>query len=233
MDTSHLKKSLSEQSAGKIIQIIKENNLQEGDKLPNENELAQKLNVSRGTVREAISTLISRKIVVSQRGSGTFISSKCSIPDDPLGLTFIKDHYKLMPLDITEIRLYLEPKMAALATARATTEEKQSILKQCDIVEDLIKQHQNYNEADAAFHSLIAKASGNQIMERLIPILTYGVDTAIDETKNALTAETVYWHRQVALCINNGDMDGAQNSMLCHLEINRKAIYDKLISNIN
>ena len=44
----------------KIIKIIKENYMQPGDKLKNEYELAELLNVSRGTIREAIKSLISR-----------------------------------------------------------------------------------------------------------------------------------------------------------------------------
>ena len=75
----------------KIIKIIKENYMQPGDKLKNEYELAELLNVSRGTIREAIKSLISRNILEVRQGAGTFVSNKNGVPEDPLGLTFISD----------------------------------------------------------------------------------------------------------------------------------------------
>jgi len=166
----HMKKSkgvpLSEQTAEKIINLIKEQNLKPGDKLANEFELADQLEVSRSTVREAIKLLISRNILEIRKGSGTFISDKQGIPDDPLGLIFAERDDKLA-LDLVDVRLMLEPEIAAMVATRATEEQRKHIMEQCLKVEEVILKGEEYREEDIRFHRCIAEASGNQIIERL------------------------------------------------------------------
>ena len=68
-------KMLSQSIADTLISMITiEKRFAAGDKLPNENELAAELSVSRTTIREAIKTLAARDIVEIQRGRGTFVT---------------------------------------------------------------------------------------------------------------------------------------------------------------
>ena len=68
--------SLAEQSANRIADmILEEKRFQEGDKLPNEMELAELLSVSRVTLREAIRILCTRGLVEIRRGRGTYVTS--------------------------------------------------------------------------------------------------------------------------------------------------------------
>ena len=66
-------RSLAEQVADKLSEMIQEQALAEGQKLPNEFELAELLNVGRGTIREAVKLLVSRNVLEIQRGRGTFV----------------------------------------------------------------------------------------------------------------------------------------------------------------
>ncbi len=86
-------KPLSVAVEEQIIRIIKENELRPGDRLDTEMELSRRLGVGRGTVREAIKGLVSRNILVVRQGSGTFISPRPGVSDDPLGLTFAKEDH--------------------------------------------------------------------------------------------------------------------------------------------
>ena len=52
------KKLLPERVAEQIITLIKDKELKEGDKLPNEFEMAKQLHVGRGTIREAVKILV-------------------------------------------------------------------------------------------------------------------------------------------------------------------------------
>lgn len=169
----------------KIIKIIKENYMQPGDKLKNEYELAELLNVSRGTIREAIKSLISRNILEVRQGAGTFVSNKNGVPEDPLGLTFISDikEDKKVALDLLDIRLMLEPEIAALAAVKGTTKQIKTMLEQCKIVEELIKKGEDYREADILFHKRIAQCSGNRVIENLIPIINSSVSLTINLQK--------------------------------------------------
>ena len=61
------------------------NDIQRGEKLPNEFELAESLNVGRGTIREAVKLLVSRNILEIRRGKGTFVAQEPGVADDPYG----------------------------------------------------------------------------------------------------------------------------------------------------
>ena len=66
--------SLAEQVADQINQVIIDQNINAGEKLPNEFELAARLNVGRGTIREAVKLLVARNCLEIRRGKGTFVA---------------------------------------------------------------------------------------------------------------------------------------------------------------
>ena len=181
-------KSLGEQTSEIIIQLIINKDWSVGDKLPNEYELAEMLQVGRSTIREAIKALVSRNILEIRRGAGTFISQKCGIADDPLGLTFVKDKFKLA-LDLLEVRFMIEPSIASIAAAKATEEEIQKISILCDEIEDLILKGEPYMEKDIEFHTAIAKSSKNLVVVNLIPIINSSITIFIDITNQKLRME--------------------------------------------
>ena len=117
-------KSLPQKISEDIISLILEENLQPGDKLPNETILSERLNAGRSSVREAMKLLASRNIVTIRQGSGTYIASSPGMVEDPLGFTFIGNKQKLIH-DLLEVRFLLEPSIAAMAATNA--EEKQKI----------------------------------------------------------------------------------------------------------
>ncbi|AGF58117.1 DNA-binding FadR family transcriptional regulator [Clostridium saccharoperbutylacetonicum] len=216
-------KSLGEQMSDRIIQLIIENNWSIGDKLPNEYELADMLNVGRSTVREAIKALVSRNILEIRRGAGTFVSQKCGIVDDPLGLTFVKDKFKLA-LDLLEVRFMIEPGIAAIAAVEATEEEIQQMTILCNEIEALILKEEPYTEKDIEFHTAIAKSSKNLVMENLIPIINSSIAIFIDITSQELRKETIETHREVLNAITEHDSNGARDAMFLHLVYNRRNI---------
>ncbi|WP_177160759.1 FadR/GntR family transcriptional regulator [uncultured Fusobacterium sp.] len=215
--------SLAKNIEEKIINLIKTNNMKAGDKLKSEYELAELLGVSRTTIREAIKGLVSRNILTTKRGAGTFISSKHGIPHDPLGITFMNDN-KNLALDLLNIRLMLEPEIASLAAINGTKEQKKELLDQCLVVENLIKENQNYSKEDILFHRCIAKCSGNKVVENLIPIINSSVLLTIDITKNLYQENTIREHRAITDAIINSDYIGAKSAMIVHLHTNRLGV---------
>ena len=210
----------------KIIKIIKESHMQPGDKRKNEYELAELLEVSRGTIREAIKSLVSRNILEVRQGAGTFVSNKNGIPEDPLGLTFISDikKDKKVAFDLLDIRLILEPEIAALAAVKGTAKQIKAMLAQCKVVEELIERGEDYREADILFHKSIAQCSGNRVVENLIPIINSSVSITINLTEDIFRQNTYMEHRAVAEAIASGDSLGAKCAMIVHLNTNRRGI---------
>ena len=76
---------LPEQISEKIIQLILDEHLEQGDRLPKEAVLVERLGAGRSTVREAMKLLQSRNIVRIKQGSGTYVASNPGVADDPLG----------------------------------------------------------------------------------------------------------------------------------------------------
>lgn len=218
-----LKKPLGEQIAEQIIELIIKNDWKPGDKLPNEYEFAQQLNAGRSTIREAIKALTSRNILEIRRGSGTFISEKCGIADDPLGLIFVKDKLKLAK-DLLEIRFMIEPKIAAIAAINASEEEIEHIEKLCDKVDEMILNNKPHMEVDIEFHSAIAKSSKNLVTANLIPIINKSIAVFIDVTNRQLLNETIETHREILNAIKKRDASAAQDAMFLHLVYNRRNI---------
>ncbi|WP_338623556.1 FadR/GntR family transcriptional regulator [Selenomonas sp. TAMA-11512] len=218
-DTSHAL-SLVDKTAARIIKYITDNNLQPGEKLPTESSFIQILHVGRGTLREAIKQLNSRNVLESRQGSGTYVSDKRGIPQDPLGLTFLKNDPSLVR-DLIDVRLMFEPEIAALAAHAATPAQIAEIEHCCTVVEQLIDAGKPYDEEDLAFHSSIAKASGNLVVVNLVPIIYTSIRSSILATSNSLSKETRIYHRKCMEAIKAHDMAGARYAMLMHLIINR------------
>lgn len=220
MDTNKNTRSLIEQTAHALIHYIISNKLQAGDKLPTEHELTLLLGVGRSTLREAVRTLTSRNVLEVRQGSGTFVSDKNGVSDDPLGFALMTDRIQLAH-DIVEFRMMIEPRIAAMAAIRVTTEEKTALKEQCRKVEELITAHLPYAEEDSKLHTMIAKYSQNSIIPKLMPIITESVNLLIEVTHATLVDETVRTHRAIIDAICAGDAVAASDAMTLHMIYNR------------
>ena len=214
---------LAEQVAEKINQYILDHNLRPGDRIPNEFELCDQLGVGRGTIREAVKLLVARNVLTVQRRNGTFVSEHTGEIEDPLGLAYQQDQTALAK-DLLELRIQLEPWIAATAAERATDKDIELMFEQCGKVEKLIEQGINHLEEDKKFHISIANCMHNSVIPKLIPIITFSVSLFGTLSKNSLTNETVIQHRQIAEAIRNRDPQAARDAMLAHLYSNKRRI---------
>lgn len=213
-------KLLPEQVAEQIKALIEDNRLKAGEKLPNEYELTQQLNVGRGTVREAVKILVSRNIVEIRRGCGTFVCEKPGVADDPLGFSFIQDKRQLA-LDLCEVRMMIEPEIAALAALRAVPAEKKRLSVLAGEVEALCRRGEDHMVKDEEFHEYLAKCSKNTAVPNLVPVIQSAISMFITLTDAKLIEETIRTHRKVVEAIECSDAQAAREAMREHLEINR------------
>ncbi len=216
-------KPLAEQIADKIKDYIIHHDLKSGEKIPTEHELVETMGVGRSTIREAVKILASRNILDVRHGAGTFVAPNMGISDDPLGFMFIKDKQKLTR-DLLEIRMIIEPPIAALAAKNATEEDIVELEQLYHEVEALILSGKPYIEEDVRFHQKIAEASKNLVVPNLTPLISQAVDLFTTRTSYALTKETLVTHRDVMEAIKIGDSTWAQDAMTLHLIYNRDAL---------
>lgn len=220
-------RTLAELAAEELIGIIRKRGYAPGDKLPTEVELAELLGVGRNTVRETLRILLSRNIVTVRQGSGTFLSEKQGVSDDPFGFSLVEDRRKLTG-DLMQIRAILEPPIAALAAQNARPEEiarLEEILKE---IEGLIEGRQDYAEKDIEFHVQIANCSHNSVMSNLVPVISKGVAVFAREVQSAEYRQTLISHRAIFDAIRSGRAVEAQQAMYFHLLYNENRYLEEL-----
>ena len=217
---SSSRRTAAERTADQLVQLLADQGLADGDRLPNERELSVLLGVGRSTLREAIGSLAARNVLEVRPGVGTYVSYKHGVADDPLGFHLIRDQEKLAR-DLVEVRMLVEPPMAALAAQNATPAEVEELAYLCNEVDDLIRAGQPHMEKDKEFHTRIARCSGNLIMPKLLPIIHGAISLFIHETRGELRQETMRTHRAVLNAIRAGDAPAASDAMYLHLLYNR------------
>jgi GntR family transcriptional repressor for pyruvate dehydrogenase complex len=220
MNFASEEKSLPQKISEDIISLILEENLQPGDKLPNESILSKRLDAGRSSIREAMKLLASRNIVSIRQGSGTYVASSPGMVEDPLGFLFIGNKKKLVH-DLLEVRFLLEPSIAAMAATHATDDDIKKITALCDDVENLLNNGEDHTMKDIEFHTAIAMSSKNLVVPRLIHS---SIPLFVETTENRLHNETIESHREIAQAIAAHDPLRAQDAMYLHLVYNRKII---------
>ncbi len=212
------KKSRAQQTAERLYsQIVVEQALAAGEKLPNELELAQSLGVSRATLREAIRTLAAQGVLEVRRGKGTFVSETVGTIDD-FGFDRLR-HVRGQLHDLFELRSIFEPRAAALACRRATERERAEILEYGRAVEQCILQGKDRAAADRAFHAAIVRATHNEFLMRLLPLIDQAVSAALiaGEHQEQLTEDTRRDHALLMEFFSKGDDAGAEYAMAIHM----------------
>ena len=117
MDTMRKARKLPEQIADKLREMIIQEEMKTGAKLPAEAELMARFGVSRSTVREAVKILQTEHIVDIRQGQGTFLCAMPGLAEDPLGLRFADQDDLIAQL--LETRLLVEPGVAQLPRSSA------------------------------------------------------------------------------------------------------------------
>mgnify|MGYP001161047758 FL=1 len=154
-----------EQVAEQISKLIKKGKLNPGERLPPERELAKQLEVSRPTVREAMIALEISGMVEVRVGSGIYVLNTSS-PDLKLRNNTID--IGPGPLELIEARKEIEGANAALAAQRIGTD----CLEQLEqAVEKMVHDNMTGADGDREFHLLVAKATGNSVLETLTAYL--------------------------------------------------------------
>ncbi|MFD3729050.1 FadR/GntR family transcriptional regulator [Streptomyces sp. NPDC058671] len=149
--------------------MISSGRLGPGDRFPPEGDLCDELEVSRGSLREAVRMLGALGAVEVRHGSGTYVSQLR--PEDLLGRLSLT--VELVPLDglleLFEIRRVLEAHVMARAAARITPEELQVLygfIEKIEASDDPVE----FADADHGFHAEIARIGGSRSMEALLTV---------------------------------------------------------------
>lgn len=205
---------LADSTAQRIMKMIEEENrFSPEDKLPNENDLAQELGVSRSTLREAVKILTTNGVLEIRRGKGTFVTSNIVINSEDLsdiasGLD-----------DLFEMRLMFEPDCAYLAAQRATDEEIETICYYGEQVEKKILSGEDRTVEEQKFHESIANATHNSFVKQFMPIIFNAIKKGVVVLmKNRdVSQDNLNDDRLIMEFIKKRNPEGARTAMRLHI----------------
>jgi len=199
-----------------IKQNIKDGLWKQGEQLPPLEQLSAELGVGISSVREAVRILGKQKILRIEQGRGTYVEQDLSAAPASR-IDFLE---RATMLQLTESRLIIEPELAALAAAKASDEEAAEIMETARAMQRKVEKGQDFLKEDMRFHELIAKASHNEIMYRMLEMIT---DLLVDSRRKSMKWEGMdekasSYHYLIAQAIVQSNPTQARALMKCHLE---------------
>lgn len=221
--------NLSEHLSQLILDLIRAENLRPGERLPSVSALAERFSVATPTLREALRRLEAMGAIRIRHGSGIYVL------DGFDRAVMVNPHYGQLDaheiMDLLEARLLIEPRLAELTAQRATGDEiatLESLLGRAEA--HLDGDDKALHDANASFHTAIARFSGNEILFGIIQSLAglYSYEQLVMiELYNARSRDHDD-HRQIFQAIRDHNATEARRLMQHHLEEVRSVIAVKL-----
>jgi GntR family transcriptional repressor for pyruvate dehydrogenase complex len=214
-----------------IRTLISDGSWEPGDQIPPERELAERFQVSRTSVREALRALEMQGVIDSRQGGGTFVRS--ADPDvliPPLAVAILRGQRELV--EVLEVRELIEPGVARYAATRATPELVAELEQILDRQRACIDKHEPFVDEDTAFHYALARAADNRILLNLhnviLELLRESRQTYLhvpDRPQLSLRG-----HESILAAVRSHDGDAAYGASLAHITEVREGIVRALES---
>lgn len=204
-----------------IRAMLSTGQLNPGDRLPSEREVAEQLQVSRPAVREAFSALELMGLIEVRPGEGTFVKSGDVIT--PFAFLLSREGDTDQAREMMEVRLALEAQAAALAARRATPEDLAKIAHFLQLMERDAKGDDLGEGADWEFHMAVVAASHNSLLIRAIYHLQDALKVSVQTARHRLfridgmPERLVEAHREIYLAIAAGDPERARRAITLHI----------------
>ncbi len=201
-----------------VQDIIRDGLLRPGDMLPPERELAERLQVSRGSLREAILALESMGLVEPRHGEGTIVRDLSAAPlVNQLSVMLVQK--RALVGELLEFRLMVEPTLAARAAANATEEEIVHLEEILSRQKAKVERGDLAIEEDSKFHYAIAQAARNSVVLKVLDVF---MDYLRESRELSLQVEgrpqrSLNSHRRILNAIARKNPAAAEKAMRRHI----------------
>ncbi|MGG4489174.1 FadR/GntR family transcriptional regulator [Metabacillus idriensis] len=224
ISTRKVSDTISEQ----IEKMILDGSIAAGEKLPSVRELCERFGVGRSAVRDAITALKGKGLVVVKQGEGTYVSKFDSrkIFSHAVMLTNANDVTELF-----QVRKIVETGMAEMAACNRSEKD----LKQMNMI--LSTQTDAPWEDDYQFHLSIAKATGNALLIQFVQVISTTIKHAMIDFHQFIKCdneaiETIaVHHERIFESISSGKPNQSSEYMLQHLTFVESILHKSLQQN--
>ena len=217
----------------RMLDLMSSGAMRVGERLPTERELAERFQVARSSVREALQRIESMGLTRSKSGAGTFVQS--------ISLQGMFDRQRTVSAfveldgadleDILQARQAIEQEAAAAAAILATPKDR-AVLAEA-LQEGIGHRREPAKfiiEHDLRFHVALAEASGNRVyplIVRLLRDLYLKSDLAVKLAEvPGLIDRSLHYHALIYSAVTDGDSDRARAAMAEHLSYNRNLVLE-------
>jgi GntR family transcriptional repressor for pyruvate dehydrogenase complex len=211
--------SVTTETIEKIKEMILSGDLNPGDKLPRENELAERLGVSRSSLREAVRALALLNVVEARQGDGTYVTSltpEVLLEAIGFGIDLVNDPSLV---EVFQVRRFLETAATAVAAISISHDELTS-LRDCMARMDLAESVEELVRADLEFHHIVAGATRNSVLVALLDNLSSRTVRARlwrAVMERGAVERTKQWHHAILEGLEARDPELARAADLMHL----------------
>ncbi|MGG1679078.1 FadR/GntR family transcriptional regulator [Neobacillus sp. NRS-1170] len=201
-----------------------------GDKLPSQKELANRYQVSLIVIREALTKLSAVGIISFHQGKGTYLNKSeegTFVAPEFSSLIF---HNINNLLEIVEARQIVESETSSLAAKRRTNNNLLEIEKTIVGMKKSLNDYEHFAKWDVEFHIAVAKASNNQVLQKITTLLIDSYRSEISKFFQVpgVIEKILMEHESIYYQILNGDSRKASLIMRNHLELPEKVFSAKI-----
>lgn len=200
-----------------MLELIKQGEFEMGQRLPTEPELAERFDVSRGTLRAAVQELVRLGLVEVRQGDGTYLR----LPDQeiltqPFQALLASEPF--LASELLQLRHVLEPEVARLAAEKCTLQDATILRKLVKEQQAVTAKGERLAKQDLAFHYEIARIADNRLIRKILAMLHSLLTDLRYEALLSDETKTVRQHQRIAEAIIKKDTDKAKDEMMRHLE---------------
>jgi GntR family transcriptional repressor for pyruvate dehydrogenase complex len=213
------KTRVHEEIADRIRQLILAGSMPQGRPLPSERVLAERLGVSRGSVRDALRSLEILGLLDVRHGQGTF-PRELSVDRLVTPLASVLAYQRDLQSELMDVRRMFEPAVARVAATRVTDADVAILQRVLDKQRRKLAAGQSTIAEDTAFHAAIARATHNRVAVRLMETLN---DLLMESRKLTLRQKgrpqrSFEGHEAILTAMRHRDPDAAERAMHDHID---------------
>ena len=213
------KARVAEEIADRIRVLILDGTLPPGQPLPAERLLASRFGVSRGSVRDAFRMLETIGLLETRHGQGTF-PRDLDVNRLVAPLASILTYRRDLSEELLDVRRMFEPAVARFAATRITDADLGDLQRILDTQRRKLKAGASTLVEDTAFHAVIARATRNRVVMRIMETLN---DLLIESRKLTLRQKgrperSMQGHEAVVDALRRRDPERASSAMRTHID---------------
>ncbi len=212
--------TLTKQAADTLRRFILSEGLKAKDVLPSERELSDILSVSRNIVREALTVLVAEGLIIKKPGSGIFVTDfdpASVIPQVAVNIDYDARHRYAL----SEARAAVELGAVELIVSRITPEQLDELESANNELMLKLQQNRSTIPHDIDFHTILFRATHNQVLMDLVPLLVEYFRLSVAQTPAVIRyndARIPEEHRHIIHCLRRRDVDATRQAFLAHLD---------------